>query len=527
MLRRWEKRRSFGALCLSEAYHTHPHGKMNEEATSQKQQANVVARVQEGTVQSEERQSCAPESSTTENPPASSTEVETTATADAMPLREIVDPQELEEIASQNPVLVDIRNAGASAKREEVYPTDSRVAYVYRYLENFPPNSYALPQSFRKIIKGLHAGHWLSKKIEEIKNRRWRSTETSLYGKLSVEEVAALQKCNKAFFELYINDKPSDDILKKRQEQYDKKKQALTAKKAENNSDPPVRNPSATVSVSLAASAIKTETETLPTNDATGSTTVYRQVIDPQELEAIVQQNPVLRDIRTNGSQAKREDVYPADSTADYVFEFLKHFPPQAFALPQAFRRVIKGLHAGHWLSKKIEEIKNRRWRAHTLPDGGPAPYGKLSVEEAEKLQNCNRAFWETYVNIKPADDVLKKRQEQYEKKTAQNKNARALAEKRSAVAAAEALQQNEGTGASMGEDMQIHTDTTGGVSNCEEASGLTAVMATSSVTQYTEIVDPTATGRLEEILQTNPVLLKIREYGPTAKREEVYPTSR
>lgn len=59
---------------------------------------------------------------------------------------------------------------------------------------------------------------------------------------------------------------------------------------------------------------------------------IYREITEPIELEAIVQQNPVLRDIRAYGAQAKREDVYPSDSTADYVFDFLRHFPPNCFA---------------------------------------------------------------------------------------------------------------------------------------------------------------------------------------------------
>jgi hypothetical protein len=43
----------------------------------------------------------------------------------------------------------------------------------------------------------------------------------------------------------------------------------------------------------------------------------------------------------------------------------------------------------------------------------------------------------------------------------------------------------------------------------------------------YTELINEKDIDTLESIVQSNPVLLKIREYGPTAKREDVFPTSR
>ena len=223
----------------------------------------------------------------------------------------------------------------------------------------------------------------------------------------------------------------------------------------------------------------------------------FREVVDPTELEAIVQQNPVLTEIRAHGGRSKREEIYPADSTAEYVYTFLEHFPPGAYALPQTFRKVIRGLHAGHWLSKKIEEIKNRRWRRASKG----APYGKLSPEEAAKLQRHNPAFWHLYVQKKPSAELMRKRQEQYDKKTAHNKNSRvdrqtSLPPPPPSVAVHAPLLAN-------------------------------AVVMEVDRTNYTEIVDPGALERLEAIVKINPVLLKIREYGPTAKREDVFPTSR
>ena len=459
--------------------------------------------------------------------PASPTTATATATMSPPPTtttgayREISDPLELESIVQQNPVLRDIRAAGAAAKREEVYPRDNTAEYVYTFLEHFPPHSFALPQSFRKVIKGLHAGHWLSKKIDEIKNRRWRTYKPSVeeegndssssssshatgndFGKLSAEEVANLKRCNMAFWELFIQQKPPPDVLRKRQEQYDKKK-AHNLRKSMGGGD------SAATSTSGAAGGEDSEG-----NAPAPSTVVYHEVVDPTELEAIVQQNPVLRDIRAHGAQAKREDVYPSDSTAEYVYTFLQHFPPNSFALPQTFRKVIKGLHAGHWLSKKIEEIKNRRWRGYK-PGDPPSNYGKLSPEEAFKIMRCNLAFWSVYIQKKPPDDVLRKRQEQYDKKTAHNKSSRALGDQKAAETVTTIKREKSGD--------VIHTKMVATVADNDSANEA----GVGEETNYTEIVDPTAVERLEEIVKMNPVLLKIREYGPTAKREDVFPTSR
>jgi hypothetical protein len=245
---------------------------------------------------------------------------------------------------------------------------------------------------------------------------------------------------------------------------------------------------------------------------------LYQEVTDPVALEAIVQNNPVLRDIRAHGAAAKREDVYPADSTADYVYEFLRHFPPNQYALPQTFRKVIKGLHAGHWLSKKIEEIKNRRWRdAHS-------PTGKLRPEEAPKLAQANAAFWHLYIECKPSEAVLKKRQEQYVKKTAHNRAARATADRTPVPRPHTSKEDIIHTPATAGKEGPVDSELANTTSTTSASEA--AALAASPSTHYTEIVDPTAVDRLEAIVQQNPVLLKIREYGPTAKREDVFPTS-
>lgn len=195
---------------------------------------------------------------------------------------------------------------------------------------------------------------------------------------------------------------------------------------------------------------------------------------------------------------------------------------------------MIKGLHAGHWLSKKIEEIKNRRWREQQKnvlqwePD--KPDYGKLSEDEVAKIQRCNMAFWELYIQKKPPEEVLKKRQEQYNKKTAHNKTARALSVERKPVTPStppavrpEAKSDIIYTKLAPSDSTDTHETTLVAV------TGPSATEATTSpemLTEYTEIIDPTAIERLEAIVKTNPVLLKVREYGPTAKREDVYPAN-
>lgn len=219
---------------------------------------------------------------------------------------------------------------------------------------------------------------------------------------------------------------------------------------------------------------------------------------------------------------------------------------------------MIKGLHAGHWLSKKIEEIKNRRWRSHQKNQASSASpldpnkpdYGKLSEEEVAKLQKCNMAFWWLYIQKKPSMAVLQKRQEQYNKKTAHNKTARALLMERkpapSNTSTTTTTPTSTTTSGRRGAKNDIiytkvasaDSSADGGNKNEPHIVALTdplAACASSTETpkstdemlaKYTQIVDPTAIERLEAIVKVNPVLLKIREYGPTAKREDVYPAS-
>lgn len=102
----------------------------------------------------------------------------------------------------------------------------------------------------------------------------------------------------------------------------------------------------------------------------------------------------------------------------------MKHFPENTFALPPTFRKVVRGLNASHWLAKKVIEMKDRRWRAR---EGQDSEYGRMSLEEVEKVKACNPAFWELYINKQPPPEILDKKRKQYARKTENNKTYRAL----------------------------------------------------------------------------------------------------
>lgn len=97
--------------------------------------------------------------------------------------------------------------------------------YVFTYLKSFPENTFALPPTFRKVVRGLNASHWLAKKVIEMKDRRWRLRQghESEYGRMSAEEVEKIKQCNPAFWELYINRRPPTEILNKKRTQYERK----------------------------------------------------------------------------------------------------------------------------------------------------------------------------------------------------------------------------------------------------------------------------------------------------------------
>lgn len=194
---------------------------------------------------------------------------------------------------------------------------------------------------------------------------------------------------NEAFWECFLQKKPPDEVLQKKRVQYEKK--TANVKMARN-----VR-PEATAAATAAStikqapkspSKLSKKTRLVARADAAAAgKSTFTELVDPTAvdlLEEIVQGNPVLSKIRECGVKAKREEVYPTSTTLqaeEYVFTYLKHFPPNTFALPPTFRKVVKGLNASHWLAKKVLEMKDRRWR---LRDGQESETGRMTVDEVE-----------------------------------------------------------------------------------------------------------------------------------------------
>lgn len=159
-----------------------------------------------------------------------------------------------------------------------------------------------------------------------------------------------------------------------------------------------------------------------------------------------------------------------------------------------------------HWLAKKVDELKNRRWRR--VPE---ALYGRLSPDEVEKIKTGNPAFWECFMEKKPPEEVLRKKQAQYDRKTSQVKNARIAGPKEEGASDSK-LPDGSPKSPKLSKKTRL-------VSRANAA-------AASRADTFTEIKDPTNIEMLEEIVQGNPVLTRIRECGVKAKREDVYPTS-
>lgn len=75
------------------------------------------------------------------------------------------------------------------------------------------------------MVKGLNASHWLAKKIIELKDRRWRNREgqETAFGRMTEGEVEKIKACNEAFWECYVNQRPPDEVLNKKRQQYARK----------------------------------------------------------------------------------------------------------------------------------------------------------------------------------------------------------------------------------------------------------------------------------------------------------------
>ena len=74
-------------------------------------------------------------------------------------------------LVQTNPVLRKISQAGAKAPKKLLYPTTD-CDYFYDYLSHFPAGTWALPQVFCRVIRGLNSNHWLALAAARFRERR-------------------------------------------------------------------------------------------------------------------------------------------------------------------------------------------------------------------------------------------------------------------------------------------------------------------------------------------------------------------
>lgn len=110
-----------------------------------------------------------------------------------------------------------------------------------------------------------------------------------------------------------------------------------------------------------------------------------------EQLQAIVDLNPVLGYIQERGGKAPKRVLFPDDATCEYFYEYLASFPQGTWALPQVFCRLIKGLNSNHWLALAAMRFRDRR-------QAGQGQFGSLRPEEVQRLQKVNLAFYCYYV---------------------------------------------------------------------------------------------------------------------------------
>eukprot|EP00977_Amphora_coffeiformis_P014344 scaffold3973_cov161-Amphora_coffeaeformis.AAC.13 len=143
------------------------------------------------------------------------------------------------------------------------------------------------------------------------------------------------------------------------------------------------------------------------------------------QLTLLVAANPVLRIIQAAGARTAKRLLFPGDSSCEYYYEYLSAFPEGTWALPQVFCRVIKGLNSNHWLALTAMRFRERR---HLAEDNkATAGYGMLRPAEVERLRQCNRAFFEHFVQVRPDDHQLEKlkQRSQARKFSASNANSK------------------------------------------------------------------------------------------------------
>lgn len=122
------------------------------------------------------------------------------------------------------------------------------------------------------------------------------------------------------------------------------------------------------------------------------------------QLHQLILCNPILKIIKEQGAKSPKRVLFPGDSSCNYFFEYLEHFPEGTWAMPQVFCRLIKGLNSNHWLALTAMRFRERRHLA-----GDKSEYGMLRPKEVERLKQANPAFWEHYVQVRPDDVQMEK----------------------------------------------------------------------------------------------------------------------
>ena len=119
-----------------------------------------------------------------------------------------------------------------------------------------------------------------------------------------------------------------------------------------------------------------------------------------EQLQAVVDLNPVLGYIQERGGKAPKRVLFPDDATCEYFYEYLACFPQGTWALPQVFCRLIKGLNSNHWLALAAMRFRDRR-------QAGQGQFGSLRPEEVQRLKKVNLAFYCHYVCQKAPNSAV------------------------------------------------------------------------------------------------------------------------
>ena len=368
--------------------------------------------------------------------------------------------QQLKLLVQHNPILRHIQAVGARTPKRSAFPNDASSDYFYEYLRGFLKGTWALPQVFCRVIKGLNSNHWLSMTALRFRERRHLShddgkddssiNETkaskTLYGLLRTPEVDRLRASNEAFFQHYVQMPPEKEQLEKLKQRLNARKlgagikRKVSVEESNVQEEKKVRrfshesmasdvcsqdmmkprgplkkrkpklgcdsNVARKHSATQPPSPPKLRSPSLPLDEVavkgewrTSAQGQFVDRTDTVQLQAIIEMNPVLGFIQERGGKTPKKVLFPDDSNCEYFYEYLQGFPPGTRALPQVFCREMKGLNSNHWLSMAAVRLRDRRHNG----EGKGQPYGNLRTEEVERLKASNEVFYWNYINVPPS----------------------------------------------------------------------------------------------------------------------------